>query len=132
MASSTTERIFEEEEVRRLVGWWQNKPEWNGSWDYFRPVAIYQGIVTMRMKYVPLPLRPLMTRDELVSELFRGPKLVQRLQAAGWLKPLPNLGTKESLFRADEAVAVLNRIIFDGERPPLLPSERPEDADKLD
>ncbi len=84
----------------------------------------------MKMKANPLGLRPLLTRQELIEQIFRGPKLVQRMQAAGWIKPMPDLGTKESLFRADEAMKALDRL-FAGERPPPLPSELPKDGDEL-
>ena len=76
-------------------------------------------------KYLdPLPLPPLLKRSELIDFIFRSPKLVQRLQAAGWIQPLPNLGTRESLFSRDAAYLALDRILK-GERPPRLPSEPP-------
>lgn len=70
----------------------------------------------------PLLLRPLLTREELVDYIFRSPKLVQRLQYSGWLTPLPDLGTRESLFVREDAYAALERLIK-GERPQRLPSE---------
>jgi hypothetical protein len=76
----------------------------------------------MQMKRHTLNLRPLLTRQELIDEIFRGPKLVQRMQAAGWINPMPELGTKKSFFRADEAFLALERL-YEGERPPPLPSE---------
>jgi hypothetical protein len=127
MTPSMPEHIFEEAAARRLIGWQRNKPEWGGTWDYFAPQEPYRGVVTMQMKANPLGLRPLLTRQELIDQIFRGPKLVQRMQAAGWIKPMPDLGTKESLFRADEAMKALDRL-FAGERPPPLPSERPDEA----
>lgn len=122
-----SQHAYEEQAVRRIIGWYRNRPEWAGTWDYFAPQEPYRGVLTMQMKVNPLNLRPLLTRQELIDEIFRGPKLVQRMQAAGWIKPMPDLGTKESLFRADEAMLALDRL-FKGDRPPPLPSERPEEA----
>lgn len=66
-------------------------------------------------------LPPLLTRQELIDRVFRGVKLVQRMQAAGWLVPVEH-GTRESYFWRDEAQEALIRI-RSGELPPRLPSE---------
>jgi len=78
----------------------------------------------------PMGLPPLVTRQELIEKIFRSPKLVQRMQHAKWLLPLPDLGTRESYFAREDAYRVLERIL-QGERPPRLPSE-PELQDAKD
>ena len=70
----------------------------------------------------PMGLPPLITRQELIEKIFRSPKLVQRMQYAKWLLPLPDLGTRESYFSREDAYRVLEKIL-QGERPPRLPSE---------
>jgi len=76
----------------------------------------------MLMLHDPMGLPPLLTRQELIDRIFRATKLVQRMQNAGWIKPLPDLGSRESYFARDDAYKALDRIL-QGERPPRLPSE---------
>lgn len=108
--------------ARLILGWDEAKPEWEGRWLYFAAQAPSSRPLTPALQVDPLLLRPLLTREELVDYIFRSPKLVQRLQYSGWLTPLPDLGTRESLFVREDAYAALKRLIK-GERPQRLPSE---------
>jgi len=114
----------DEERVRLILGWQEAKPEWMGRWSYFAMQAAATRSLTPDLRADPLVLRPLLTREELVEHIFRSPKLVQRLQFSGWLTPLPDLGTRESLFSRDDAYGALARLLK-GERPERLPSEPP-------
>ena len=118
------DRGMEDERARLILGWKDAKPEWTGRWSYFAMQAAATRPLTPDMRSDPLVLRPLLTREELVEHIFRSPKLVQRLQFSGWLNPLPDLGTRESLFSRDAAYEALARLLK-GERPDRLPSEPP-------
>lgn len=124
---------MEEASARLILGWDEAKPAWTGRWIYFAAQAPSARPLTPLSRVDPLVLKPLLTREELAEHIFRSPKLVQRLQYSGWLTPLPDLGTRESLFFRDDAYAALERLI-QGERPQRLPSEpvlkgQPEDED---
>lgn len=113
---------MEEASARLILGWNEAKPTWAGSWLYFAAQAPSSRPLTPALLVDPLVLRPLLTREELADHIFRSPKLVQRLQYSKWLTPLPDLGTRESLFSRDDAYAALDRLLK-GERPERLPSE---------
>ena len=114
----------QEERARRILGWLAEKHEWTGNYDYFKVTHPFSGPIQQMMMVNPMGLPELMTRDELVEQIFRCPKLVQRMQKAGWLTPLPNLRSKKSLFSRAAAYVALERLLLD-ERPPTLRSERP-------
>jgi len=113
-----------EERARRIIQWSRDNRTWTGNYDYFETSDLFEGPVTQMMVADPMGLPPLITREEIIKHVLRSPKLVQRMQHAGWLNPLPDLGTKESYFARDEAYRAFDRLLK-GERPPRLPSEPP-------
>ena len=119
-----------EERARRIIQWSRDNRTWTGNYDFFETSGLFEGPVTQMMVADPMGLPPLVTRQELIEKIFRAPKLVQRMQHAKWLVPLPDLGTRESYFSREDAYRVLERIL-QGERPPRLPSE-PELQDAKD
>lgn len=113
---------MEEASARLILGWNEAKPAWTGRWIYFAAQAPSSRPLTPVLRADPLVLKPLLTREELAEYICRSPKLAQRLQYSGWLNPLHDLGTRESLFSRDDAYAAQERLIK-GERPQRLPSE---------
>ena len=119
-----------EERARRILQWVRDNRTWTGNYDFYEVSGLFDGPVTQMMVTDPMGLPPVVTRQELIEKIFRSPKLVQRMQHAKWLLPLPDLGTRESYFSREDAYRALERILK-GERPPRLPSE-PELQDGKD
>jgi len=114
-----------EERTRRIVAWKQAAPPWTGNFDYFHSKGLYEGTLTVSMRFSPLGLPPVLTAEEIVEHIFRSPLLLERVCAAGWLSPIPDV--EEPLFSKDAAYIALDRLLK-GEKPDRLKSEPPHKA----
>ncbi len=111
-----------EARARRILGWQSVRNDWTGNYDYFTAAQPFTGTVTQQMLVDPAHLLPLLTEEEAVEYVFRSPLLLERVIAAGWLKPIE--GTPERLFPRDAVNVALDRLIK-AEQPPRLPTEAP-------
>lgn len=114
--------MFPEARARRILGWLAEEKDWTGGYDYFTASKPYTGTVTQQMLVDPAHLLPLLTEEEAIEYVFRSPLLLERVIAAGWLKPIA--GTPERLFPRDAVSAALDRLIR-AEQPARLPTEPP-------